>query len=127
MTIQVGRVTLRKGAKLHYCQDGRAVCPVAQGRHAIGEGAKPLAVDNAPLVCKRCRPALLAAAELAETDANMRAGISTTIRPNEVADACAALVDALRTPAERAAVELAREAFAARFYALPADTYQHAA
>lgn len=93
---------------------------MVRGRCAIRD-PKPLTVDNAPMVCKRCRPALLAAAEMDEMDANQMAGLTTTIAKREWMVATAALVNALRTPAERAAEVAAREAFAARFYAIRAD------
>ena len=118
--IAVGRVTLRTGAKLHLMVDGRAVCPVVNGRHAIGEGAKPATVDNAPLACKRCRAALHAAALDAEIEANQRAAIGTTINGRAWAAAAAELTAALESSADRLARQRRTDEMRAMFDAIVA-------
>jgi hypothetical protein len=116
MSPQVGQVSRRKGARLHYLIDGVADCPRVRGRHAIHTTA--VTADNAPLVCRCCRKSVLAAAELAEMDLRMRCTAGTRPESQGPANAAGLLVDALRTAAEKAAELAAREAFAAKFYAI---------
>lgn len=104
--ITVGRVSQRKHARLH-----APTCRIVRHRPLIPATVRALRTEDAPLVCKLCRPILLADAELAEQDANRRAGISTTIRPAAAVVAAEALVASLRTAAETRLAETSRDAF----------------
>ncbi|HWB36107.1 MAG TPA: hypothetical protein VHA75_08790 [Rugosimonospora sp.] len=116
-TVQLGRVTDRPGARLH-AVDVTSTCPY-QRRGFLGTSVA-LTADNAPLVCKRCRPALHAAAETAEVEANRAWGISTTLRGRERAAEAAAVVRLLESPAQRLARRRSDEAFRRQFDAIVA-------
>lgn len=111
MTVQVGRVSDRKGAKLHAI-NGR--CPSLH-RGLIGNTVHPLTAEDAQAgkVCGHCRPHLLAAADKAARLANAEIGVNHLAggRTARVAVTAERLVEALYTAAERDAVKKEREAF----------------
>lgn len=119
-TVEVGRVTGRKNARLHLMLDGRADCPTVRGRHATGKGARPVRADDATKLCLRCRPAIIAAVDAEQARA---AGSSVVARINPgLPYRLAALADALRTDADRAADQRASDAFRAQFNAIIAES-----
>jgi len=105
--VQVGRVTNRKGAKLHGNVAGRAYCGAGNGLINLLT-AHILTEDEAELVCRRCRRHLHEVAELQLISEQYAPGnryseyrVQRAIR----------LVDALQSPAQRAAREQARTEF----------------
>jgi len=116
--IAVGRVTQRKGAKLH-----AATCRIVRHRQLIPATIRALRTEDAPLVCKHCQPILLAAAKDAEMDANQRAGNSTTWNGRVHAKAAEALVLALETPAGRLARSQRTDEMRAMFDAIVAANF----
>jgi hypothetical protein len=119
--IRVGQVSHRKGFRLHANVDGRAYCGAGNGR-IIATTTRTLTADLAPLVCRRCRKHLLAAAQQAEVTANMRAGHSTTHHGTARATAAEALVRALETGTDRRHREHATDAFRRTRAAILAET-----
>jgi hypothetical protein len=110
--IAIGYVTNRPGAKPHLMVDGVANCPAVRGRRAIRD-TYTLTADQAPLVCLRCRPAVLAEAQAQLTTAE-GSSVVARVAPSRITR-LAALVEALHTGRERAALAAARERFRADY------------
>jgi len=62
MVTTVAKVTTSKGARLHLDNAGNAHCGAGNGR-TIATTSKPLADANPDMLCRRCLPAIRAAAD----------------------------------------------------------------
>jgi hypothetical protein len=93
-TVQAGRVTNRKGAKLHHPN-----CRILAHRPLIPATIRDITTDDAPLVCKLCR-------HLLHTDAEHQSHIEAA-RSHRYSEArvhaAVALAEALESPAQRVA------------------------
>jgi predicted SPOUT superfamily RNA methylase MTH1 len=105
--IQIGQVSTRKGAKAHADIHGRAYCGAGRGQ-IIATTSRALTEDTATLVCRRCRRHLHEVAEqqliseqYAPTNRYSEYRVQRAIR----------LVDALQSPAQRAARDADRAEF----------------